>query len=575
MIRLDVIPALRLCLALLLWAASAVSAAAYTATAAWNPSPSPGVTGYYLYYGASGSFTNRLAVGNQTSTTISGLQGSVTYFFYVTATDGTIESAPSSVVNYHVNTAPTAANVSAQTIANQSTLVALLGSDPDGDKLTYSIVVGPAHGALSGVIPNLIYTPAAGYSGSDSFTYKVNDGQFDSNIANASISVMPSVDSVAPTVAISAPVNGSVRSGVVTINVDASDNVGVSGIELYLNGALAGAAASAPVSFNWDTTTVANGTWIIVAKAYDLSGNVGTSTAASVSIQNTAADVTPPTVSLVSPTADSTVSGLAQIQIAASDNVAVAKVKCLLNGALLGSTTTFPAVFSWDTTKYLDGSYVISAQAYDTSGNSTALSVRGITVANLTTAADATAPIVLISSPSVGAVVWGASSVKVQATDDRGVTKVELYVDAKLVDSATSGYPTFSLDTTTLANGAHTLEVRGYDAAGNVGRASVQVDVENAVGPQDTTAPSVVITSPRNGATAKSNFFVQISSSDNAGVTSVELYLDGKLYGSSTSENPSFSVSAAKLSKGTHNFVAKAYDAAGNQGVSATVSVRR
>ena len=62
-------------------------------------------------------------------------------------------------------------------VAKAFTLVA---SDPDGDALTYIIISGPSHGTLSGTAPNLTYTPAANYNGSDSFTFKVNDGTVDS-----------------------------------------------------------------------------------------------------------------------------------------------------------------------------------------------------------------------------------------------------------------------------------------------------------------------------------------------------------------------------------------------------------
>src|SRR5204862_18314 len=55
--------------------------------------------------------------------------------------------------------------------------------------LIYSIVAGPAHGTLSGSAPTLSYTPTALYSGPDSFTFKVNDGTVDSNIAAVSVTV--------------------------------------------------------------------------------------------------------------------------------------------------------------------------------------------------------------------------------------------------------------------------------------------------------------------------------------------------------------------------------------------------
>jgi gliding motility-associated-like protein len=83
--------------------------------------------------------------------------------------------------------------VAATTPENTPLSITLTGSDPEGSTLTYTVVTPPAHGTLSGSAPNLVFTPAAGYSGPDSFTFKVNDGSQDSNIATVSITVTPIV----------------------------------------------------------------------------------------------------------------------------------------------------------------------------------------------------------------------------------------------------------------------------------------------------------------------------------------------------------------------------------------------
>ncbi len=59
--------------------------------------------------------------------------------------------------------------------------ITLSGSDVDGDGLAFTIVDQPAHGALSGIAPDLTYTPVADYNGPDSFTFLVNDGALDFN----------------------------------------------------------------------------------------------------------------------------------------------------------------------------------------------------------------------------------------------------------------------------------------------------------------------------------------------------------------------------------------------------------
>ena len=108
--------------------------------------------------------------------------------------DGAADSAPAtvSITVLAVNDAPLA-NAQAVTTAQDTALaITLTGSDLEGSPLTYSVVTSPAHGSLSGTAPSLTYTPASGYSGGDSFTFKVNDGELDSAAASVSITVTPS-----------------------------------------------------------------------------------------------------------------------------------------------------------------------------------------------------------------------------------------------------------------------------------------------------------------------------------------------------------------------------------------------
>ena len=88
------------------------------------------------------------------------------------------------------NTQPTAQNINI-TVGQDSTgnSIILSGTDADGDTLTYTIVTNSAHGSLSGAVPNLTYIPTTGYIGTDSFTYKVNDGTVDSVVAIVNITV--------------------------------------------------------------------------------------------------------------------------------------------------------------------------------------------------------------------------------------------------------------------------------------------------------------------------------------------------------------------------------------------------
>ena len=92
------------------------------------------------------------------------------------------------------NNAPTA-NSQSVSVESKSIVITLTGIDPDGDALTFSIVGGPANGVLSAITQigttsaKVTYTPNPNFNGVDSFTFKVNDGTLDSNIATVEITV--------------------------------------------------------------------------------------------------------------------------------------------------------------------------------------------------------------------------------------------------------------------------------------------------------------------------------------------------------------------------------------------------
>jgi subtilase family serine protease len=100
------------------------------------------------------------------------------------------------------NQPPTARNGSVTTTENHSVTGTLSASDPDGDALTFSIVNQPSHGSVR--ITNtstgaFTYSPGNNYSGSDSFTFRANDGQANSNTATESVTVKPSSSGPCPT----------------------------------------------------------------------------------------------------------------------------------------------------------------------------------------------------------------------------------------------------------------------------------------------------------------------------------------------------------------------------------------
>lgn len=370
----------------------------------------------------------------------------------------------------------------------------------------------------------------------------------------------------APTVSITSPANNASVSGIVTVATEALDNVGVTNVEIYVNGQLLTTETSAPYLFSWDTSGLASGVYNISAKAYDAAGNVGKSVEVSVNVVN---DTTPPTVSITAPFNNAVVSGMVPVSISTGDNIGVSKVELYRNGELLFVSNVPPYNYSWNTATISDGNYILSAKSYDTSGNIGQSSNVTVSVIN-----DTTAPSVAITTPYSNATIGGTVVVNASASDNIGVSKVEFYLNGILKSTATTAPYSFSWNTTTAANGAYTLSAKAYDASGKIGQSpDVVVTVSNVTVSNDTTAPIIAITSPYSNVTVTGTVLVSAVSFDNVGVSKVEFYLNGILTSTSTTAPYRFSWNTATVINDAYTLTAKAYDAAGNIGKSSTVTV--
>ncbi|MBC7427365.1 MAG: tandem-95 repeat protein [Bacteriovorax sp.] len=140
-----------------------------------------------------------------TYTPVTGYFGTTSFTYK--ANDGKADSNVATVtltVVDTINNAPVIGSATQSYLVPYNTAVSLNllpATDADGNALTYSIAANPSSGAVVCNVTACTYTPAAGFSGTTSFTYKANDGQADSNIATVTIVVAASIP--APTVAYS------------------------------------------------------------------------------------------------------------------------------------------------------------------------------------------------------------------------------------------------------------------------------------------------------------------------------------------------------------------------------------
>jgi len=162
---------------------------------------------------------------------------------------------------------------------------------------------------------------------------------------------------------VSATENGS--NGTITFSATASDDVGVTKIEFYVDDALKGTDATLPYSMTLDSKTLTNTSHTLIAKAYDAAGHVGTSTPVVFSIDNAAPDRELPLISV----SESGTSGTITLSATATDNIGVTKVEFYVDNTLKGTDTTSPYSITLDSLSLSEGSHLLAGKAYDAANN--------------------------------------------------------------------------------------------------------------------------------------------------------------------------------------------------------------
>jgi chitodextrinase len=272
---------------------------------------------------------------------------------------------------------------------------------------------------------------------------------------------------------------------------------------------------------------------------------------------NTPNDTTVPTVSITAPAASATVSGQVDVTANASDNTQVAKVEFYVNSQLVGSDTTAPYAYKWDTTLSPNNTYTLLAKAYDSTGN-TASDTRSVAVKNN--------DIVSPSAPSNLTATAGAGKVDLKwsaSTDNVGVVGYQVTRNGSPLIrlSAVTSYT----DSGVTANTSYTYQLTALDAAGNVSAPSAVVTAKTP-NPNDAQAPS----RPTNlTATAVSSSQINLkwsASTDNVSVAGYQVFRQSGISPAqkiATVTTTTFGDTTLKAST-SYTYHVKAVDAAGN-----------
>jgi hypothetical protein len=294
------------------------------------------------------------------------------------------------------------------------------------------------------------------------------------NQSETSVTINVSNDTTAPSVTVSSPAAGTIVHGVVTLGATASDDVGVVGVQFRLDGADLGAElGSAPYTFSWNTTTVANGTHSITAVARDAAGQAVAATNVTVTVNN---DVAAPAVAVTSPVDSTTVAGLIAIGAEATDDTGVVGVQFMLDGVNIeAEVTTAPYLVTWNSAGVADGAHVITAIARDAAGHIQTAGNITVTVSN-----DTTAPTVAVTNPLGLMPVAGTITLAATAGDNVGVAGVQWMIDGVNVGAELHAPYRLTWNTTSVGDGEHVIAAVARDAAGNLSTSpGVSITVEN------------------------------------------------------------------------------------------------
>ncbi len=374
-------------------------------------------------------------------------------------------------------------------------------------------------------------------------------------------------DTTAPSVSLTAPASGSTVSGVVQVSANATDAGGVARVELFANGTRIATDPTYPYWFAWDTSAFAGRSVTLAVRAVDLAGNTATSSSRTVNVTS-AADTTPPTVALTSPSAGATVSGSVQVTATASDAGGIARVEVYANATLVGRDATRPYTVTGAPAASAGTNVSLTARAFDNAGNASTSAARQVTVA---APADTTPPSVTLTSPANGATVSGTVTLSADATDAGGIARVELFAGTTLIATELDAPYSIAWDTTPYAGTTVSLTARAIDNAGNATTSAARTVTVQAAA--DTTPPAITLTSPADGATVSGGVQMAADASDAGGIDRVEFFVNDAFMGDVRTPPYVLTWNTETYAGTTATVMARAFDSAGNAAMSATHTV--
>ncbi len=193
--------------------------------------------------------------------------GSFTLTLTATDSQSAVTTRTITVRVVNANRAPVANAQRVVTDEDTPIQFTLTGSDPDQDQLKFLLVTKPVNGNLSGIFPALTFTPPLNFNGTDSFTFRVTDGQLDSALATVTLVVNPVNDAPVLTV----PATQTVAAGQpLNFTVSATDADAGQTLTFNATNSPAGASFNAATrQFSWTPVAAQGGTFNVTFTVID------------------------------------------------------------------------------------------------------------------------------------------------------------------------------------------------------------------------------------------------------------------------------------------------------------------
>jgi hypothetical protein len=300
------------------------------------------------------------------------------------------------------------------------------------------------------------------------------------------------------------PSAGATVSGSASVGLAAGGGTAPYTYRLTIDGtpAFTTTTSATSAAYTWNTTTATNGSHTLGLTVTDAVGASVTATRA-VTVSNTTGTLQ---IFLTTPAAGSTVSGTVWVNVWVEGAVTGTKTYTMSVGTVTlwtENSTATHVTLPWTTTSTPNGQQTLVVNVRDAGGNTGSGSVV-VTVQNGTSPALGAA----FTSPAAGATVGGTVSVGLAASGGSSPYTYRLAIDGTEVFSSTTGAAatSYAWNTTTVANGSHTLSLTVTDAGGASATATRTVTVSNTAGG----TLQVFLTSPGAGSTVSGTVWVNV-----------------------------------------------------------------